>query len=219
MSVQEFVVRRGIRSALHFTTNRGLVGVLASRALLSRQRLSEDKYLEHVLHVNSAYRAEDSAVFDKSENWIDYVNLSISEINSRFLRVSRRWHRASSVWWCILDFDSSIMAHSGVYFATTNNSYHSCTRARGADGLQALFVDCVERNVGWSASRGNRATHLPTCEQAEILYPQSVATDYLRRIYVQSDEHHDIVGGWLQDFCHHGVQATVALPRFEGVPN
>lgn len=85
MSVKTFIRDRGIDSALHFTTNHGLVGILAVGALLSRRRLDKEYLLEHVLHVNAARRPEAAADFDKSEDWLDYVNLSISEVNSRFL--------------------------------------------------------------------------------------------------------------------------------------
>ena len=109
VTIQEIISDRRIESVLHFTTNRGLVGILANGSLLSRHRLNDDQYLEHVLHVNAANRPEAAANFDKSENWLDYVNLSISEINRRFLEVSKRWHNNSDVWWCIFAFDSDIM--------------------------------------------------------------------------------------------------------------
>ena len=35
MSIGQVIRERGIRSVLHFTTNRGLVGVLAVKGLLS----------------------------------------------------------------------------------------------------------------------------------------------------------------------------------------
>lgn len=219
MTVQQIISTRKIRSALHFTTNRGLVGTLAVGCLLSRYRLKDEHYLEHVLHVNSAQRPEAAADFDKSENWLDYVNLSISEINTRFLTVSKRWHNNSNVWWCILDFDSNIMTHDHVFFATTNNSYTLCQRNEGSHGLEALFVDNIQRKERWSVWRESRSPHLPTCEQAEILYPGAVSTEYLRRIYVEEDDHHDMAGGWLQEFDLKGVNVIVSPQKFRGSPN
>ena len=201
MTVEEIIERRGIYEVLHFTTNRGLVGTLASGALKSRHRLPEDKYLQHILHVNAAVRPEAGAFFDKSDNWLDYVNLSISEINRRYFEVSQHWHLQGDVWWTMLSFDAIIMTHEGATFATTNNSYDRCHRARGAAGLNALFAPVIGRkSPSWSVARGNRTAELPTCEQAEVLYPAAVATQFLRRVYVREEEYQDQVTGWLEEF-------------------
>ena len=220
MSLKTLIRDRGIDSALHFTTNRGLVGVLAVGALLSRRRLGKEDLLEHVLHVNAARRPEAAADFDKSKDWLDYVNLSISEVNSRFLEVSRRWHNRSDVWWCILEFDGNILAHDGVYFTTTNNSYDLCMRGAGAEGLQALFANrIVRKSNGWSVDRRGRRQELPTCEQAEVLYPESVSIEYLRRVFVNDGDHYDAVGGWLQEFNRDHVEVTLSTRKFGGQPN
>ena len=49
---------RGISEILHFTTNRGLLGTLVSKKLLSRYRLTDDKLLQHILYPNAAIRPE-----------------------------------------------------------------------------------------------------------------------------------------------------------------
>ena len=219
MTTYDVVSRRKISSVLHFTTNRGLVGTLANGGLLSRHRLPKERYLEYVLHVNSAQRPEASADFDKSENWLDYVNLSISEINTRFLNVSKRWHNDSAVWWCILDYCSEIMEHDGVYFATTNNSYSLCKRDFGPAGLQALFANTIYRKPGWSALRANRPSHLPTCDQAEVLYPRAVSNSFLQRIIVEHGVQQDAVFGWLREFPLEGVDVLVCPRKFGGSPN
>src|SRR4051794_41099389 len=164
MSIADEIQRRGITEVLHFTTNRGIVGTLANGALLSRYRLPQEKYLEHVLHVNAAIRPEAAAFFDKSQNWLDYVNLSISEINARYFAVSNRWHQNKNVWWGILAFDPQIMTHDGVVFATTNNSYDLCIRKEGIKGFEGLFAQRIQRKANWSVGRGLRAARLPTCE-------------------------------------------------------
>ena len=69
---------RNIQEILHFTTNRGLLGTLVSKQLLSRCRLSDDKLLQHILYPNAVIRHEEYEFFDKEQNWIDFVNLSIS---------------------------------------------------------------------------------------------------------------------------------------------
>jgi hypothetical protein len=134
-----------IEEVVHFTTNRGLVGIFASKSVLSRRRLPNDKYLEHILHPNSMVRHEEARQFDKSEDWLDFVNCSISEINTSFFRFSRGWPHNKALWWAILSFDPAIMTHGGVYFATTNNSYEHCRRQAGLAGLRALFIPAVLR--------------------------------------------------------------------------
>lgn len=224
MSFVDEIQRRGISEVVHFTTNRGLIGSLASHSLLSRPLLGEDAYLQHVLKLNSAVRPEELVLFDKTEDWLRFVNLSISEINRRFLDVSRRWHTNADVWWCILSFKPEIMTHDDVWFATTNNGYPDCQRERGLDGFNALFSDRVLRkragyNGPWYASRGGRPSCLPTCEQAEVLYPERVSLEHLQTVYVEDVNHHDAAVGWLDDFGYSDVRVFVDPQKFNGRPN
>lgn len=225
MSLHSAITERGIREVLHFTTNRGLIGSLASQHLLSRPLLGKDAYLRHVLQLNSTVRPEESALFDKTEDWLRYVNLSISEINRRFLDASRQWHTNNDVWWCILSFDPAIMTHDGVWFTTTNNGYDQCQRGQAEDGFNALFAPSIQRKQRgyygnpWSVQRGNRKPSLPTCEQAEVLYPESLSLEHLTTVYVEKDEHHDIVVGWLQDFNYSSVKVSVQPQKFIGRQN
>jgi hypothetical protein len=87
MSITDFIANQGIEEVLHFTTNRGLVGILQSHQILSRWRLPGERELAYILRPNVATRPEESEFFDKQENWLDFINMSISEINSRFFRV------------------------------------------------------------------------------------------------------------------------------------
>src|SRR5262245_15108942 len=107
--------------------------------LLSRKRLRREDYLQKVLYNNSLVRPEEDANFDKAEDWLDYVNLSITHINAYFFRVSENWHRNNEIWWVILSFDPNVVLHDGVYFATTNNKYEKCKRMRGLEGFERLF--------------------------------------------------------------------------------
>lgn len=222
MSLVDEIKRRRIKEVLHFSTNRGLTGALHSRHLLSRPLLNEDSYLRHVIRLNSSVRLEESSLFDKLENWVDFVNMSISEVNGRFLRRSRSWHKDADLWWCILSFDPLIMTHDGVWFATTNNSYDECRRGRGKAGFDALFATRIARKaVGydgrpWAVARAARPDHLPTCEQAEILYPTKLCLDYLKTVYVENDSHQDVVVGWLRYFDYDGVRVVVQANRFLG---
>ena len=224
MTVASQIIDRGISEVLHFTTNRGITGTLYNRYLMSRPRLSADQYLKHVLQLNWQDRPEESVFFDKSEDWISFVNLSISAINKRLFRLSQVRHNASDLWWCILAFDPEIMAHSGVWFATTNNGYDACVRGYGETGLMQLFANRIKRKTdgmygAWNVSRGSRTDELPTCEQAEVLYPDQLSLEYLRRIYVVEDEHHDMIAGLLADFSYENIEVIVEPEKFRGQPN
>lgn len=186
MSVAEVIERDGIAKVLHFTTNTGFLGMLASGGILSRQRLPEEKYLERVYRPNAAIR--------KDPEWLDYVNLSISHINTEFFEHSSRWHRDRDVWWCVVSLDPVVLTHEDVYFATTNNMYSGVKRQTGQEGLEALFAPVVTRWAGNTVSRPrDQPKALTTCHQAEALYPVCVPSKYFRGIYVATGEHADIV--------------------------
>lgn len=219
MSLSEAIKQREIDEVLHFTTNRGIVGILATGYLASRAGLKDEQLLEHILHVNAKDRPEASELFDKSENWLDFVNLSISEINQHYFKVSKRWHIDKDVWWVILSFDSCIMNHEGVYFTTTNNSYQYCQRDKGRDGFESLFQDTVKRKPNWSVSRYSREKKLTTCQQAEVLYPKKISVEYLKKVYVNSEDNYDRVKGWLRQFNLTNVEVEIHLTKFDGRPN
>ncbi len=220
MTIADITQQRGISEVLHFTTSRGIIGTLATGALLSRHQLPQEKYLQHVLHVNAASRPESYHDFDKSQNWLDYVNLSISEINRRYFEFSSKWHKDEDIWWGILAFDPVIMTHDGVFFASTNNAYEPlCIRDSGEAGFARLFQELVKRKPGWNVSRRDRAPQLTTCEQAEVLYPQRVPVEFLRHIYVQEDEHQDQARGWLAELSLRNVDVVISPVKFQGVKN
>lgn len=220
MTLSEIIKQREINEVLHFTTHKGIVGILATRYLASRARLKDEQLLERILHVNAQDRPEASELFDKSENWLDFVNLSISEINQHYFKVSKRWHIDKDVWWIILSFESDIMNHEGVYFATTNNSYPFCRRGKEVEGFESLFQTTIPRKHGWSAPpRRDREKNLPTCQQAEVLYPQRISVDYLKKVYVSSEDNYDCVKGWLRQFNLPHVEVEINPSKFNGRPN
>jgi hypothetical protein len=225
LSLQIKIEQREISEILHFSTNRGIIGALHNRHLLSRPLLNEDYYLRHVLKLNASVRPEESEYFDKSEDWIRFINLSISEINKRFLDVSRKWHNNVDVWWCILAFEPLILIHEGVRFATTNNGYDQCQRGQSEYGFEALFAPTICRKAhgyngqSWTVLRQGRPNNLTTCEQAEVLYPERLSLDYLRTVYVEENEHHDMVMGWLRDFNYVNINVVVQPEKFVGRRN
>lgn len=208
MTIDEIISNRGIKEIMHFTTNRGLVGVLHTNSLKSRSRLEEDKQLEFIFSANAAFR--------KDKEWLDYVSLSISRINRQFFSVSAgRWHREKDIWWCILSFSPSILNHSGVYFTTTNNIYTRVKREMGAAALEAMFADRIVRWDGNVVSRSiNTPQEFTTCEQAEVLYPGEVPVSYLRRIYVATEEDSDEVYGLLNCLPQQDIEVKIAPEQF-----
>lgn len=209
MSLEEEIRSSGVTEVVHFTTNSGLIGILASHAVKSRLRLPTEKHLEYVYEPNSAFR--------KDTPWLGYVNLSISRINKQFYDIcSGKWHADEDRWWAVLSFDSQLMLDPGVLFVTTNNMYTGAVRGSGMVGFRQMFARRIVRWNGNEVVRGHLAHKLPTCPQAEVLYPDELSTSYLRTIYVSTPEHADVVAGQLAVFPHEGVTVVVD-PDFETI--
>ena len=185
---------RGIKDVVHFTTQCGVIGILAAKALKSRERLEDDKYLEHVYHPNVEVR--------KDPEWKDYVSLSITQINDWMFSSSNSWHIQDNNPWVVLSFVPEILGHPGVVFATTNNIYPACTRHEGLDGFNRLFFNEVRGRYGIMHNRRNKPTECPTDRQAEILYPGELSCDYLQRIDVQLESTDEAIHGILAGLRH-----------------
>lgn len=209
MTVQRVIEARGIQEVLHFTTHLGLVGILDSRAVKSRERLERNQRLEYILKLNT------NRILDP--DWIDYVNLSITRINTNLFDISSiRWH--PDVWWCVLSLDPTIMTHEGVYFVTTNNAYHQhLRRGQGAEALEAMFEPAVNGRYGKVICRTQgMPACCTTCVQAEVLYPRELSTEYLRRISVSEEEDQDDVYGQQHALGHPEVDVIVDSNKFIG---
>ncbi len=189
MSVEEIIRSKGITRVFHFTTTSGLLGILATWTVKSRARLPKDKYLEFIYKPNCEIR--------RDPDWLDYVNLSNQRINAIFFDIcANRWHTDKE--WCILSFAPEILTHKGVVFATTNNSYAGVRRGTGTSGLMALYAakmgQCHSWDSGFERPSG-LAPNLPTCPQAEVLYPSELSLDFLNRIFLSADEQTDVLTG------------------------
>jgi hypothetical protein len=207
VTILEIIKKRGITEVLHFTTHRGLLGSLHSGAVKSRERLPAEVNLKFIYKPNAIYR--------KDPAWLDYVNLSISRINSVFFATSCRWHRAEDLWWCIMSFDPETLTHSGVYFATTNNMYTGVAHGAGAAGVESLFAARVVRYNGNIAVRTTQlADNFTTCVQAEALYPDELSVKYLRRVYVETNEDQDEVYAQMHMVGVFGVDVIIDPKRF-----
>ena len=181
----------GITSIVHFTTVKGLIGILASGAAKSRQDLPEDESVKHVFEPNAAERHLDQL-------WHDYVNLSVTAINLRMFRFSAREHPGAK--WAILEFGPEILGDGGVVFCTTNNSYPSARRGRGLRGFEQLFAPTVSGWYGQSAPRGDRPPYQTTDPQAEVLYPFELSLKHLHTVTVADDDTYEAVEAALSHF-------------------
>lgn len=207
MIIGDVIQNRGIIEVLHFTTHRGLLGSLHSGFVKSRKRLPSEVDLKFIYQPNAIYR--------KDPAWLDYVNLSISRINFVFFATSCRWHRDKDLWWCIMSFDSEVLTHPGVYFATTNNMYSGVVRGTGAAALENLFATKVvryDRNIAIRTAQ--LADNLTTCVQAEALYPGELSVKYLKRVYVERNEDQDEVHAQLHMIGVSGIDVVVSAERF-----
>jgi hypothetical protein len=188
MTIEDVFREKQITQVLHFTTTKGLLGILASGFVKSRKRLPEDEYLECIYEPNCHIR------YDAA--WLDYVNLSIEVINKDFFGIcSSKWHANSQ--WCILSFRPEIMTHENVYFATTNNRYTGVIREAGVSGLLSLFAPRIKQWDEKYVLRTTQKPYNPTCSQAEVLYPGELPITYLQHIIFSEHEQQDNLAGQL----------------------
>lgn len=207
MSIEKIIAKRGITEVVHFTTHLGLTGILHHEALKARASLNADQTLEFILKLNT------SKIFDAP--WKGYVNLSISRINKALFGYSENWHPNES--WRILSFDPTILTHEGVNFVTTNNAYwQHLQRGAGAESLEALFADEVHGVYGKPIRRVEGMPNSWTTDvQAEVLYPDSVSTKFLKAIYVRAGQDADDVAGLRAALQHPEVPINIAPEKFE----
>ncbi|MBC3812752.1 DarT ssDNA thymidine ADP-ribosyltransferase family protein [Undibacterium aquatile] len=209
MTIDNIVRLREIEEILHFTTNTGILGILDTRLLKARNRLNVDARLEYIFTPNARVRNRDAA-------WLDHVNLSVSKINTSFATYSGNWHRDTNIWWCVLSFSPEILIHDGVVFTTTNNIYTSVKRGQGSDGFEAMFAQKIVQYNGKSIERDpNCPANHTTCEQAEILYPGELSTEFLRKIYVPNDDICDQIAGQLTAVNHRAIEIEIRESLFK----
>jgi hypothetical protein len=162
------------------------------------------------------YLFKPNAALRKDPAYLDYVSLSISNINTQFYKTSSEsWHREEPIFWCILSFSPAILTHAGVRFATTTNIYTSVSRGSGAAGLEALYAAQIVR---WFGNTVRRSPELPACQptciQAEVLYPSAVPTNHLQRIYAKTYADQSEIVGFLKATFHRDVEVLVAQEKF-----
>ncbi|WP_025822354.1 DarT ssDNA thymidine ADP-ribosyltransferase family protein [Shewanella marina] len=182
MIIIDEVNQRDITEVLHFTTNSGFLGMLAQSQVLPNSKLHKEDTLAFIFKQNSESRKE------KNPKWLDYINLSVSKLNYEFFGYSQYIHRGVDMFWVVLSFSTEILEHEGVFFTTTNNIYPSCNRSQGYKGFVDMFNNPIEGKFQVKYYRSDE--HLPswtTCEQAEVLYPDGLSFEYLKKIYVPDE--------------------------------
>lgn len=193
--VSEAARTRGISEVLHFTTNRGAVGILHDGAIKCRRSLPHEAHLEFIYRPNAADRSRDLA-------WHGYVNLSISRINRRMFGSSLGWHDGDGVSWVVFSFAPEILGDPGVVFTTTNNAYPTVHRAEGVEGFEQLFRESIPWGYYGSIRRRREDAppHHTTDPQAEVLYPGALSLEHLVGIYVQDESCLEQIDGLLAVF-------------------
>lgn len=119
--------------------------------------------------------------------------MSITRINARFFEFSKAQHdHEIDLWWCILAFDPAILTHPNVVFCTGNNTWPRTLRGKGPLALEAMFADSVPGRWNSVVQRPQEMlANVPTCDQAEVLYPGSLSIQQLTRAYFQEQDHAD----------------------------
>ena len=201
-AVLKVISRRGIVRLLHFTTNRGLLGIIATGAIKSRASLEEDQYVEYLFTPNAETR--------KDLRWAGHVSLSVSRMNTSFLSYSRASHVTEDIWWCVLAIEPEILGHEGVRFCTINNIWPSVSRGTSGNGLESMFAEVV---IGRYQKKVRRHESMldrwPTELQAEVLYLGEISTDYVQGIYVRDPMHSAVAQSYLSAIRHRRVEIVL----------
>jgi hypothetical protein len=209
MTIGDAARKRGVKSVVHFTTNKGALGILVSNGIKSRECLNDDQKLEYIFQPNAADRTRDAA-------WLNYVNLSVSRINTQFFDVSAgSWHKHRDIWWCIFSFSPVVLEHPEVVFTTTNNIYTGVSQKKGKVGFEEMFSPSVVRWHGNIAQRySGQPAWLTTCHQAEVLYKGEISTEFLETIYVQNEDAGDELAAQIRAVGHRAVEVRVDPTKF-----
>lgn len=211
--IQAVVNERGIERLIHFTTNRGLLGILAKGAILPRASLEVDDYLEKIYQANAALRRDPA--------WKGHTSLSISVMNVDFFGYSEFQHVEDDLWWCALAVEPIVLGHEGVVFCTGNNIWPRTTRGYGAAGLEAMFAEAVPGTYNSVIKRStDAASSWPTCNQAEVLYPGEMPTEHVMTVYTRTALHCAAGDAMMATVDHPHLEFVVDQPLFErGYPS
>lgn len=191
MSVAERARELGVTEILHYTSNRGIMGSVLKRALLSREQVEQDPDVAFIFK---------GVWVRKDPEWVNYISLSVSRINLDLLDRSRK--NLPDFWWAVMSFDVDILDDEGVWFTTTNNIYGPCRRALGVPGFDAMFGEPIA--FGHHGSMMTRTHGMPrawpTDRTAEVLYPERIDLTRLRKLYVLEAQHRRLIHAWTDTY-------------------
>jgi hypothetical protein len=196
--------RREVSQLLHYTTQKGIHGTIASKALLSRAQLEEEEYL--ALIRKPVWPRRDAP-------WIDHISLSVTSINDDLFWRSRS--HFPDLWWAVVAVSPTVLDDAGVAFTTTNNIYPSVRRGEGTEGFEAMFAEEVVGRRGVVHTRAGLPDSQPTDRFAEVLYPQRIETSHIEAIYVMEPDHKHTILGWCAALDHPDIAVEVRPDAFD----
>ena len=199
----EAAARRDVRQLLHYTTQKGIHGTIASAALLSRAQLEEEEYLALIRE----------AVWPRRDApWIDHISLSVTTINDTLFGQSRA--HFSHLWWAVIAVSPAVLDDDGVVFTTTNNIFPSVKRGKGTAGFEAMFADEVVGRWGVVRTRGGLPDRSQPTAPPRVLYPQRIETGHIQAIYVMEPDHKNMILGWCAALDHPDIAVEVRPDAF-----
>ncbi len=190
-SLGEAARRRGVRELVHYTTQKGIHGTIAAKAILSRAQLDKDEYLKHI---------REPVWPRKDPSWVDHISLSVTSINDDLF--FRSHGHFQHLWWTVLSISTAILEGEGVVFTTTNNIFPKVRRGEGVPGFEAMFSDPVYGKHSSVHTRAGVPDCQPTDRAAEVLYPQRISTENVQTVYVLDAEHKRTVLAWCEALDH-----------------
>lgn len=206
MSVAGRARERGISQVLHYTSNKGMMGLICGGSLLSRQRVANDPELAFIFQ---------SIWPIKAPRWVDHISLSLSQINLDLFQ--RSCSNYPQFWWAVLSFTPDILDDDDVWFTTTNNAYEdACARGQGVEGFEAMFACRVPYGYyGSVAHRGpTRPDAHPTHRAAEVLYPGALNFEHLQAVYVLQAQHRRLISAWCSAYGHPALPVEIRPDAF-----
>jgi hypothetical protein len=208
MTVAEVARSRGISEVLHYTSSKGVMGSVIVDALLARQQVEQNESVRFIYE----------GVWERSRDidWIDYISMSLTEINSDLFARSRRNH--PDWWWAVMSFPPGILDDDGVVFTTTNNAYtETCVRGPGLAGFEAMFADAVPWGHYGSVARryAGLAESIPTHDAAEVLYPTALPLARLQALYLRDESKISLINSWCEIYERPALPIQIAPAIFD----
>lgn len=188
MSIEDFLVERGVQHLVHFTSTFNLLGIFEQGYIYPREKLdvlkAVDRHneIKHFSHMDN----------DRADGYLHYVNTSVSHANFYVLDAYKRRKSDNFDDWCILKLDPFIAAWPGVLFSVCNASSREAKQygvRQGLEGLEQLFQKEVStKKRVFKRVIGMTRDDIPTDLQAEVLVPNPIAKSKILSVSFESKE-------------------------------